>query len=62
MPAAAATGAIDGIVAADPLTGPCAVVAVAEVDTMDDLGRLAVSQVQIVQGITQTITLAMVNL
>ncbi len=59
---AAAVGQIDGVVSADNLTGPYDVIAVTEADTMDDLGRMVVSQVQMTEGITQTTTCPVVNL
>lgn len=57
-----AVGSIDGVVSADNLTGPYDVVAVLEAATMDDLGRMVLSQVQATEGITQTTTMPVVNL
>jgi DNA-binding Lrp family transcriptional regulator len=53
---------IDGIVAADDVTGPYDVIARAEADTLDELGRMVVSRVQLVDGITRTTTCPVVNL
>jgi DNA-binding Lrp family transcriptional regulator len=55
-------GAIDGVVAADDVTGPYDVIVVAEAKTMDSLGQLVVSQVQAVAGIVRTTTCPVVNL
>ncbi|MCC5952545.1 MAG: Lrp/AsnC ligand binding domain-containing protein [Acidimicrobiia bacterium] len=53
---------ISGIVAADDVTGPYDVIARAESETLDDLGRMVVSRVQMVAGITRTTTCPVVNL
>lgn len=54
--------AIEGIVAADDVTGPYDVIARAESATLDELGRMVVSRVQMVEGITRTTTCPVVNL
>jgi DNA-binding Lrp family transcriptional regulator len=54
--------AINGVVAADDVTGPYDVIARVEADSIDELGRLVVSQVQLIEGITRTITCPVVNL
>ena len=53
---------IDGVVAADDVTGPYDVIARAESGTMDDLGKMVVSRVQMIDGITHTLTCPVVNL
>ena len=53
---------IDGVVAADDVTGPYDVIARAEASTMDDLGKMVVSRVQMIEGITRTLTCPVVNL
>ena len=53
---------IDGVVSAEDVTGPYAVIVRAESDTMDDLGRLVVSRVQLIDGITRTLTCPVVHL
>jgi DNA-binding Lrp family transcriptional regulator len=53
---------LDGIVEADDVTGPYDVIVKAEADTMDELGKMVVSQVQLVEGITRTLTCPVVNL
>ncbi len=53
---------IDGVVAAEDVTGPYDVIVRAEADTMDDLGKLVVSRVQLIDGITRTLTCPVVHL
>jgi DNA-binding Lrp family transcriptional regulator len=53
---------LDGVIAADDVTGPYDVIVRAEAPTLDDLGRLVVSQIQSVDGITRTFTCPVVNL
>ncbi|MDQ4096441.1 MAG: Lrp/AsnC ligand binding domain-containing protein [Actinomycetota bacterium] len=55
-------GGIDGVVSAEDVTGPYDVIVRAEADTMDDLGRLVVSRVQLIDGITRTLTCPIVHL
>jgi DNA-binding Lrp family transcriptional regulator len=59
---AQAVGAIDGVVSAEDVTGPYDVILRAQADSMDDLGRLVVSRVQLIDGITRTLTCPIVNL
>ena len=54
--------AINGVVRADDVTGPYDVIVKTEADTLDDLGKLVVSQIQAVDGITRTFTCPIVNL
>lgn len=54
--------AIKGVVAADDVTGPYDVIVRTEAPTLDDLGKLVVSQIQAVEGITRTFTCPVVNL
>lgn len=54
--------AIVGVVAADDVTGPYDVIARAEAASMDDLGKMVVSRVQMIDGITRTLTCPVVNL
>jgi len=53
---------IDGVTAADDVTGPYDVIARAEAESVDQLGRLVVSKIQRIEGITRTITCPVVNL
>lgn len=53
---------IDGISAADDVTGPYDVIVKAAAGDVDLLGRLVVSQIQTIDGITRTLTCPVVNL
>jgi DNA-binding Lrp family transcriptional regulator len=53
---------IDGVVLAEDVTGPYDVIARVEADSIDELGRLVVTQVQMIEGITRTLTCPVVNL
>ena len=44
------------------MTGPYDVIVKATAETMDDLGKMVVSQVQLVDGITRTLTCPVVRL
>lgn len=59
---AAAVRQIPGVLGADDVTGPFDCVVRVQAPTMDDLGRLVVSQVQKLDGITKTTTMPVVNL
>jgi DNA-binding Lrp family transcriptional regulator len=54
--------ALGGIVEADDVTGPYDVIVKARAETMDELGKMVVSQIQLVEGITRTLTCPVVNL
>ena len=54
--------AIEGVVSAEDVTGPYDVIAKAEAGTIDELGKMVVSQIQAVEGITRTFTCPVVNL
>ena len=53
---------IDGIVDADDVTGPYDVIARAEAPSLDELGKMVVSKVQLIDGITRTLTCPVVHL
>jgi len=59
---AGAISAMEGVVAADVVTGPYDVIAKAQAETMDELGKLVISRMQMVPGITRTLTSPVVNL
>ncbi len=59
---AAEVAQIDGVLAADDVTGPYDVIATAEAPSVDDLGKMVVSRVQMIDGITRTLTCPVVNL
>jgi DNA-binding Lrp family transcriptional regulator len=54
--------AIDGVTSAEDVTGPYDVIVRAEAASVDDLGRMVVSQIQLIEGITRTVTCPVVNL
>jgi len=51
-----------GVIDADDVTGPYDVIVKAEASSVDDLGKMVVSQIQLVEGITRTLTCPVVNL
>ncbi len=53
---------ISGVVFVDAITGPYDVLVKVEAETMDDLGKKIVSDVQNISGITRTLTCPVVNL
>jgi len=53
---------IPGVVGADDVTGPYDVVVRVSAPSIDDLGKLVVSRVQMLDGITKTTTMPIVNL
>ena len=59
---AQAVGAIDGVVSSEDVTGPYDVIARSEAETVDDLGKMVVSKVQMIDGITRTLTCTVVHL
>lgn len=59
---AEAVRSIDGVLSAEDVTGPYDVIVTAESNSVDDLGKMVVSRVQMVEGITRTLTCPVVNL
>ena len=53
---------IDGVKSAEDVTGPYDVIVRAEAGSVDELGRMVVSQIQLIEGITRTVTCPVVNL
>lgn len=53
---------IEGVVSAEDVTGPYDVIARTEASDVDELGRMVVSKIQAVQGITRTLTCPVVHL
>ncbi len=53
---------IDGVDAADDVTGPYDVIVKASAPDVDQLGKLVVAKIQAIQGITRTLTCPVVNL
>ena len=48
--------AIEGVISAEPVTGPYDVVARAKAADLDRLGKLVAARVQAVEGVSRTIT------
>jgi DNA-binding Lrp family transcriptional regulator len=59
---AAAIGGVTGVVRVDAVTGPYDVIALTEAHNVDELGMMIVSNVQLVPGITRTLTCSVVHL
>ncbi len=55
-------GEIEGIVSAENVTGPYDVIVRADADSVDELGRMVVSKMQLIDGITRTTTCQVVHL
>lgn len=53
---------IPGVVSAEDVTGPYDVIVRAEAADVDELGRMIVSRLQMIEGITRTLTCPVVNL
>lgn len=53
---------IPGVARVDAVTGPYDVIVLAEAGNVDDLGKMIVSRVQLVSGITRTLTCSVVHL
>lgn len=58
---AGSIGEVEGIVRVDAVTGPYDVVVLAESATVDELGKMIVSRIQAVPGITRTLTCSVVR-
>jgi DNA-binding Lrp family transcriptional regulator len=59
---AEAIAQLPGVTNAEDVTGPYDVIVRAEAETVDDLGKLVVANVQAVAGITRTLTCPVVHL
>jgi DNA-binding Lrp family transcriptional regulator len=57
-----AIAGLPGVIAAEDVTGPYDVIVRAEAETMDELARLVLAKVQVVKGITRTLTCPVVHL
>ena len=52
---------IPGVEESEPVTGPYDVIARATTDTVEELGRIVVTKVQMVEGISRTLTCPIVS-
>jgi DNA-binding Lrp family transcriptional regulator len=59
---ASAAAEINGVHEAQPLTGPYDVIVRAEASSIDALGKLVVSRIQAINGVTRTLTCPVVHL
>jgi DNA-binding Lrp family transcriptional regulator len=59
---AQAAAALPGVVAADDVTGPYDVIVKAQAGNVDELGKMVVSRIQAIPGITRTLTCPIVHL
>ncbi|HWB71822.1 MAG TPA: Lrp/AsnC ligand binding domain-containing protein [Egibacteraceae bacterium] len=59
---AEAVGKIDGVEAAEDVTGPYDVIVRAQARDIDELGRLVVAKIQAIEGIDRTLTCPVVHL
>lgn len=59
---AAAAAKIEGVTAADDVTGPYDVIVQVAADNIDALGRMVVSAIQAIPGITRTLTCPIVEI
>jgi DNA-binding Lrp family transcriptional regulator len=57
-----AVASLDGVVAAEGVTGPYDVIVRTEAATVDELGRMVVGRIQLIEGITRTVTCPVVHL
>lgn len=57
-----AVGEVGGVTEAYVVTGPYDVIARVEADSLDQLGRLVVSSIQGVEGVTRTLTCPILSL
>ena len=53
---------LEGVVSALDVTGPYDVIVQAEADTIDALGKMVVSRMQLTDGVTRTLTCPIINL
>jgi DNA-binding Lrp family transcriptional regulator len=53
---------IQGVASAEDVTGPYDVIVRAEAENVDELGRMVVSKIQAIPGITRTLTCPVVHL
>jgi len=55
-------GALEGVLSAEAITGPYDVIARLQADSVDALGGLVVSRIQLVEGVARTLTCPIVHL
>jgi DNA-binding Lrp family transcriptional regulator len=55
-------GGLRGIVSADAVSGPYDVIAKADAQSLDELGKLVVAMIQSVPGVTRTLTCPVIRI
>ena len=55
-------GAFEGVLSAEAITGPYDVIARVQSENVDALGKLVVSRIHLVAGVTRTLTCPIVHL
>lgn len=58
---ASAIAEVSGVALAEDVTGPYDVIARVEAETVDELGKMVISRIQDVPGITRTLTCTVVH-
>jgi DNA-binding Lrp family transcriptional regulator len=53
---------LEGVISAEDVTGPYDVIVQVEADSIDDLGKMVVSRLQLADGVTRTLTCPIVKL
>lgn len=56
-----AVGVLSGVVSCEEVTGPYDLIVKAESDSLDELGKQVVSRIQLVEGITRTLTCPVIH-
>jgi DNA-binding Lrp family transcriptional regulator len=57
-----ACAGISGVLSARDVTGPYDVIVLAQARNVDELGKLVVAQIQMVEGITRTLTCPVIHI
>jgi DNA-binding Lrp family transcriptional regulator len=58
---AQALGDVDGVEVADDVTCPYDIIAKIQAPSLDQLGRLVISRIQVVDGVTRTLTCTVIH-
>jgi DNA-binding Lrp family transcriptional regulator len=58
---AQALGDVDGVQLAEDITGPYDIIAKIQAPSLDQLGRLVISRIQVVDGVTRTLTCTVIR-
>ena len=56
-----AVGMLSGVVSCEEVTGPYDLIVKAEAESLDELGKQVVSRIQLVEGITRTLTCPVIH-